>query len=166
MNFIKTLLLITVFTLGFTSVNAQTKVAHINSEELIAAMPEFKALQSKLEKLAKSYQDEVTASETELKAKYQRYDIEAANQTAETNAAREKEVQLGAQKLEQYKAAAMQDIKKQEQDGMMPIYEKAKKAIEDVAAAQGYEYVLNSNTLVVAKGKDLLADVKAKLGVL
>jgi len=165
MNVIKTLLLVAVFTLGFTAANAQTKVAHINSEELIASMPAFKALQSKLEKLAKSYNDEVTTSETELKAKYQRYDLESTNQTPETNVAREKEVQLAAQKLEQYKSIAMQELQKQEQEGMKPIYEAAKKAIEEVAAAQGYEYVLNANTLVVAKGKDLLPDVKTKLGI-
>jgi outer membrane protein len=165
MNVIKTLLLVAVFTLGFTAANAQSKVAHINSEELIASMPAFKALQSKLEKLAKSYNDEVTTSETELKAKYQRYDLEAINQTPETNAAREKEVQLAAQRIEKVKSMAMQDLQKQEQEGMKPIYEVAVKAIEEVAAAQGYEYVLNVNTLVVAKGKDLLPDVKAKLGI-
>jgi len=165
MNVIKTLLLLAVFTLGFTTITAQTKVAHINSEALVSSLPAYKALQTKLEKLGKSYQDEVTSLETTLKTKLQKYDAESASQTPETNAARQQEVQLEAQKIEQYKAAAMQDIQKQEQTGLKPILDKAQKAVEDVAAAQGYDYVLNANGLVVAKGKDLLADVKAKLGV-
>ena len=45
------------------------------------------------------------------------------------------------------------------------ITEKAKAAIEKVAAAQGFDYVLEAGGLIVAKGKDLLADVKAEMGI-
>jgi outer membrane protein len=165
MKLMKTLLLLAVFTLGFSTVNAQTKVAHINSEELVSSMPEYKALQSKLEKLGKTYQDEATSLENSLKAKFQKFDQEAASQTQETNALRQKEVELDAKKLEQFKMEAMNDIQAQEQAGMAPILEKAQKAVEDVASEQGFDYVLNVATLVVAKGKDILPDVKTKLGI-
>ena len=36
-----------------TMMNAQSKVAHINTQDLIEAMPEMKAAQSQLEKLKK-----------------------------------------------------------------------------------------------------------------
>ncbi len=165
MNAIKTLLLVTIFTLGFTQVNAQSKVAHINTDQLMAAMPETKALNAKLEKLGKTYDDEVKAKEAELQAKFKKYNAEFKTQTEETNKQRTAEVQADAKKIEQYKAEAMKDLQKQQNDGLKPIIDKAMKAIEDVAAAQGYDYVLNANTLVVAKGKDLLPDVKAKLGI-
>ncbi len=165
MNVIKTLVLITVFTLGFTTLNAQNKIAHINTEELVAAMPETKALQAKVEKLGKTYDDEVKAKEEELKAKFQKYNAEFESQTEATNADRTKEVQLEAQKIEQFKQEAMRDLQKQEQEGLKPILEKAQKAIDEVAAGQGYEYVLNISTLVVAKGKDLLPDVKTKMNI-
>ena len=48
-----------------------------------------------------------------------------------------------------------------------PISEKAKAAIEKVAAAQGFDYVIDAQAgggLIVAKGKDLLPDVKKQLG--
>jgi len=166
MNVIKTLVLITVLTFGMNTVNAQTKLAHINTEELVSAMPETKALQAKLEKLGKTYDNEVKAKESELKAKFEKYNAEFESQTEATNADRTKEVQLEAQKIEQFKQEAVKDLQKQEQEGLQPILEKAQKAIDDVAAVQGYDYVLNVSTLVVAKGKDLLADVKTKLGIL
>ena len=166
MNVIKTLVLITVLTLGLTPVQAQSKIAHINTEELVASMPETKALQAKLEKLGKTYDNEVKTKEEELKAKFQKYNAEFESQTEATNAERTKEVQLEAQKIEQFKQEAMRDLQKQEQEGLQPILEKAQKAIDEVAASQGYDYVLNVTTLVVAKGKDLLADVKAKLNIL
>jgi len=166
MNVIKTLVLITVFTLGFTSVNAQSsKLAHINTEELVASMPETKALQAKLEKLGKTYDDEVKTKEEELKAKFQKYNAEFESQTEATNADRTKEVQNEAQKIEQFKQEAMRDLQKQEQEGLKPILEKAQKAIDEVAASQGFDYVLNVSTLVVANGKDLLVDVKTKLNI-
>ncbi len=165
MNVIKTLVLITVFTLGFTTVNAQSKIAHINTEELVASMPETKALQAKLEKLGKTYDDEMKAKEEELKAKFQRYNAEFESETEETNSIRTKEVQVEAQKIEQFKQEAMKDLQKQEQEGLKPILERAQKAIDEVATAQGFEYVLNISTLVIANGKDLLSDVKVKMNI-
>ena len=50
---------------------------------------------------------------------------------------------------------------------LKPIYEKAKTAIEAVAATQGFDYVLdamNGQGVLFANGKDLLADVKKQLG--
>ena len=161
----KTIALIAILTLSFTGVKAQTKVAHINTDALIAMMPETIALKSKLEKLGKTYDDEVKAKQEQLKAKFEKYNAEFKSQTEATNAERTKEVQLESQKIEQFKAEAMRDLQKQEQEGLKPILEKAQKAIDEVAAAQGYEYVLNAAMLVVAKGKDLLPDVKAKLGI-
>ena len=50
---------------------------------------------------------------------------------------------------------------------MGPITEKAKAAIEKVAASQGIDYVIDASPgggLIVAKGKDLLPEVKKELG--
>ncbi|PID68331.1 MAG: hypothetical protein CR968_02125 [Flavobacteriia bacterium] len=165
MNTIKKVLFIAVLTLSFGMMNAQSKVAHINTEELIASMPETKALQAKLETLTKTYNQEIEKKDAELKAKFQKYNSEFESQSEEVNKTRTQEVQAEAQKIEQLKEEAYKDLQKQEQDGLKPILEKAKKAIEEVANAQGYEYVLNVSTLVIANGKDLLPDVKAKLGI-
>lgn len=165
MNTLKKVLLVAVIALGFGTVNAQSKIAHINTDELIASMPETKALQAKLETLGKSYNDEATKKETELKAKFEKYNSEFESQTELVNNQRTQEVQDDAKKIEQFKQEAYKDLQKVENEGLAPIYEKAQKAIEEVAAAQGFEYVINAQTLIVAKGKDLLPDVKAKLGI-
>lgn len=165
MNTIKKVLFIAVLTLSFGMMNAQSKVAHINTEELIASMPETKVLQSKLETLTKSYNEEIEKKETALKTKFQKYNSEFETQSESINQTRTQEVQNEAKKIEQLKEEAYKDLQKQEQEGLQPILEKAKKAIEEVAKEQGYEYVLNVTTLVVANGKNLLPDVKAKLGI-
>ena len=50
---------------------------------------------------------------------------------------------------------------------MKPITEKAKNAILKVGNSQGFDYVLDSSQgqgVIMANGKDLLADVKSELG--
>ena len=50
MKQLKTLLLAAVICIGTVSFsNAQSKVAHINTEDLISVMPEYKAAQAQLE---------------------------------------------------------------------------------------------------------------------
>ena len=62
MKKMKTILVALAIFVGATSfVNAQSKVAHINAQELIEAMPEYKAAQTSLEKVQKTYDTEIKA---------------------------------------------------------------------------------------------------------
>ncbi|NQX85406.1 MAG: OmpH family outer membrane protein [Flavobacteriaceae bacterium] len=168
MKHFKTLLLATALIIGSTSfMNAQSKVAHINTQELIAGMPAMKSAKAELEKLAKTYETDIQTMVTELQNKGKIYDAEAATKTDEENQKRMIEVQGMEQSIRQYQAQAQQDLAKKEAELMKPILAKAKIAIEKVAAAKGFDYVLDSmqgQGVLVAKGKDLTADVKIELG--
>lgn len=168
MKHLKTLLLAAALIIGSTSfMNAQSKVAHINTQELIGAMPAMKSAKAELDKLAKTYETDIQTMLTELQTKGKQYDAEASTKTDEENQKRLVEVQGMEQSIRQYQAQAQQDLAKKEADLMKPIYEKAKAAIEKVAAAKGFEYVLDSmqgQGVLVATGTDLMAAVKAELG--
>ena len=69
------------------------------------------------------------------------------------------------QSLSQYQQQAQKYLQEKEFNLLKPITEKAKAAIEKVAAAQDIEYVLEAGGLIVAKGKDLMSDVKAELKI-
>jgi len=159
------LLLVAIITLGFNTVQAQTKVAHINTDILLSLMPESKALTIELEKLGKTYEAELKAEQAKLEAKLKKYDAEAASQTDEVNQKRGAEVQQDDQNLRQASQVAREDINNKRNEKLKPILEKAKKAIEDVAKEKGFTYVLDASTLIVANGTDLLPAVKAKLGI-
>jgi outer membrane protein len=161
----KTLLLIAVITLGFNAVQAQTKVAHISTDLLLSLMPETKALNTDLEKLSKTYESELKAENDKLEAKLKKYEAEVNSQTDEVNQQRSVEVQQDRQNLYQASQIAQQDIAKKRDDKLKPILEKARKAIEDVASEQGFTYVLDASSIIVANGTDLLPAVKAKLGI-
>ena len=155
--------------MGATSfVNAQSKVAHINTSDLVEAMPEMKAAQSQLEKLQKTYDTEIKAMSKELQTKMIQYDQEADQKTEEENRKRVEEVQGMQNNIAQYRQQALQDLQKKEVDLLQPVIEKARTAIQKVARAQGFQYVLDSSQgsgVILADGKDLMADVKKDLGI-
>jgi outer membrane protein len=167
MKNLKTLLLIAVFTLGVGGVANAQKMGHIDFEKLVAEMPATKKLKLDIEKLGKTYQDEVEDMAKKLDAKMKKYTQEQNTQTKEINEIRAKEVQQENQRYEQLRQTAYQDMQQKQAEGLKPIVEKAQKAIEEVAAAKGIVYVLDASMgkgLLVKKGEDLYNAVKAKLG--
>ena len=152
--------------MAFNTVQAQ--VAHIDSEQLLMAMPETTAMEAELKKVQQTYADEYNAQATALQAKLQKYDAEAATQTDAKNEERRVEVEGLRQKIQKYAQTADQEIQKKRFDLLKPIVEKAQKAVSDVAAEKGIKYVLDSSPgkgLIVFEGEDLMDAVKAKLGI-
>ena len=148
-------------------VNAQSKVAHINVQQLLSEMPEMKAAQAELKKLQETYRADIQSSMTELQNKYTQYKNEATSKTREENEQRAVELQGFEKNIQEAEQAAMQEMQKKQQELFAPISDKAKAAIEKVAAAQGFDYVIDASpglSLIVAKGKDLLPEVKQELG--
>jgi Outer membrane protein len=148
-------------------VNAQSKIAHINVQQLLTEMPEMKAAQAELKKLQETYTADIQGSMTELQNKYNQYSNEATSKTEEENQKRAQELQGFEKNIDDARNAAMQAMQQKQQELFAPISDKAKAAIEKVAAAQGFEYVIDASpglSLIVAKGKDLLPAVKKELG--
>jgi outer membrane protein len=152
---------------AFNSVQAQA-VAHIDSEQLLMAMPETKSMEDELKKVQQTYADEYNAQATALQAKLKKYDAEAPTQTDAKNEERRVEVEGLKNKIQKYAQTADQEIQKKRFDLLKPIVEKAQKAVSDVAAEKGVKYVLDSSPgkgLIVFEGEDLMPAVKAKLGI-
>jgi|TARA_B100001173_G_C16012365_1_gene558258 outer membrane protein len=104
---------------------------------------------------------------TELQNKIKQYDAESSTKTDEENGKRLQEVQGMEQSIRQYQAQAQQDLQKKELELLKPITEKAKNAILKVGNDQGFDYVLDSSQgqgVIMANGKNLLADIKSELG--
>ncbi len=165
----RTLLIAFALTLGTSSfVNAQSKVAHIASQELVESMPAFKAAKSEIEKLNKTYDAEIRNMVLELQNTIKKYSQEAETKTDEENLKRQQEIQATEKSINDYRQNALKDLQKKEIELMKPIYEQARTSIQKVARAQGFQYVLDSTTgtgVIMADGKNLMADVKKDLGI-
>lgn len=161
----KTLLAAVVITLGMSTIAQAQKVAHINFEEIVSQMPETLKLQADLEKLGKTYGEEITNAQKALKAKIDKYTAEEISQTAAQNEARIKEVQADQGKIQQLQQVAQQELQQKEKAALDPIIKKAQDAIKAIAKTKGIVYVLDSKALIVSEGEDLAPAVKANLGI-
>ncbi|MDT0553097.1 OmpH family outer membrane protein [Urechidicola vernalis] len=161
----KTFVLIAVMTLGFNSLQAQDNVAHVNFQEIVELMPEFKAMVADVEKMGKTFEDDIKKAAEDLQAKMTKYNSEGATQTPETNAKRQDEVVKEEQALYAAQQQAQQALQNRRNELLKPIVEKLTKTIEDVAAEQNIEYVMDRTSLIVAKGTDLKPLVLTKLNI-
>jgi len=159
---------VVLFVAGTSLTNAQAKVAHINTQDLVEAMPEMKAAQGQLDKLKKTYDTQLKDMYKELETKAKQYDAEAPTKTDEENQKRVEEVTGMQQNIQAFNQQALQDLQKKEVDILQPILDKARLAIQKVARAQGIAYVFDATPgggMLLADGKDLLTDVKKELGI-
>jgi outer membrane protein len=167
MKLVRNLLLVLILFTGVNFAQAQ-KVAHIDSEKLLMAMPEAKTMENELKKLSETYAAEYKTQVTAAQAKLKKYSEEAATQTDVENAKRQKEVEDLQLRIQKYGQTADQEIQKKRFDLLKPILEKAQKAVNDVAKEKGVLYVLDSSPgkgLLVFDGEDLFVPVKTKLGL-
>lgn len=167
MKQLKTLAIAIVLFIG-TQVSAQSKVAHIDVQALMTAMPEMKVAQDQMKKIQESYDKDYKNMVTEYQTKLQKYEQESATAGDALNDTRSKEMQDMGNRIQQFQQTAQKELGQKEMDLIKPIMEKAQKAIQKVAKAKGVNYVLDATTgsgvLFAEDGIDLLADVKKELG--
>lgn len=148
---------------------AQNKFAHMNSQEVIAVMPEYTKAQSDLEAMSQKYQQEMQRTQEEFNKKYQEFLAEADSLPKNIAERRQKELQDMAQRQEQFQQEAYQSMQKAQQDAMAPIYKKLDEAIQAVGKAEGVVYIFDlARTPIPYVGTqsvDVTAKVKTQLGI-
>ena len=165
MKQLKTLFIATIlfFSASQTS-TAQTKIAHVDTNELITKMPAMIEAQKQLDALSKQYDAEFKTMADEYYAKLKKYDEEAATVTEKVNEERAKEVQDMEKRIRDYRETAQKELQQKESDLAKPLMEKIKASIAKVGKAKGFNYVIDVNSAIFADGTDLTLDVKKDLG--
>lgn len=143
------------------------KVAHVNVNDIITAMPEYTAAQTEMQTTSKQYEDEFKRMQDELQTKYEDYQKNAQTLPEAVRTRRETELQDLQTRMQQYAQTSQEELQRLEQQKMAAIQEKMQKAISEVGAAGGYTYIYNAATLlyVGTTATDITAQVKTKLGI-
>jgi outer membrane protein len=162
----KKLIVAGVMALGFLSASAQTKIGYVNTEAVMAAMPETqkasKELQEFEESLSKQYQD----LEKESNEKTAQFVKDSITYNASMKEIKRNEVIALIQRVQNYQNEAQEKMKKLQQDKLAPIQQKAMDAIKSAAKKNGYAYVLDIASILVAPpADDILSLVKKELGI-
>lgn len=152
---------------GF-SISAQ-KFAHINSQELLMAMPESDSAQLKIEQLAVNYEDQLDEMNVELQKKYDNYLKNRDKYTDLIRQTKESEIADLQDRVQQFENIATQELQSQRSRLLQPIIEKANKAIKQVADEQNIMYVFDvsqGNPIYFSdQSTNILPLVKKKLGL-
>ena len=166
----RTVLIAVIMAFGL-GLNAQDKIAYINTDEIITLMPETKAAEDLLKAQAETYQKDLATLEEE----YQNLLTELENgvKTGWSELmikAKQDELYGRQQKIVEYQQLAQQELSAKQVEVMQPIIEKLQNAVNEVAKEKGFAYVLDaspSRGVVIYKdgGTDIAPFVKAKLGI-
>ena len=166
-NTLKLVVVGLIVTIGSFTASAQ-KIAHISLDSLISLMPESKTAQQAVQEYSKQLEQQVTAMQTELQSKYETYQKESANMAPIVKDTKEKELNDLNQRITDFQQQAQQDYQRKSAELSKPVYEKAKKAIDQVAKENSYKYVLDTSTGIVIYNEpadDIIALVIKKLGI-
>ena len=145
------------------------KFGHVNSQEIIQAMPEFTKARTDIEALAKQYDADLKSMQEEIQKKAEALEKEQATLPANIKQRREQELQEMYQKYQQSAQDNQQALSKEQSEKMQAITTKVLDAIKSVGQTDGYVYIMDiaggipyiSTTL----STDVTAKVKTKLGL-
>ncbi len=154
--------------LSISAVSAQMKIGYVNSQDLLADLPEVKQAQANLKSLEQQLQKKGQGMVEALQKKYAQLQQKEqqgmlAPKEIETQAAKLKQEEL---KLGQFQQQMQEQLLKKQQELMEPVINKIKAAIAEVAKENGYTYILDNSAGMVLYGDssyDVSALVKAKL---
>ncbi|HEY0667509.1 MAG TPA: OmpH family outer membrane protein [Sphingobacteriaceae bacterium] len=158
-----------------SAANAQQKFAHINSSDLLQSMPEMKSADAAFQTFAKAKQAQLEQMDQERQKKINLY-TEKSKTLSEANkevVGKEietlvKEIQDMEKRIADTQAKAEQEVATKRQELYQPAINKAEAAVKAVAKEKGYAYVFDISQPGVVYfdgGEDMLAAVKAKLGI-
>ena len=165
MKQLKSLLIAAVLFFGASQLaQAQAKIAHVDISEIMGKMPAMLEAQKQLEKLSTTYDADYKTMVDEFQARVKKYDTEQATVSDKINEERAKEVQDMQKRIVDFRDNAQKELQKKEQDLTKPLYEKIRASIQKVGKAKGYQYVVNSDQLLLADGPNITVDVKKDLG--
>lgn len=150
------------------SVFAQ-KFAHVNSADIVQAMPEYTTAQTEIQNLAKQYEDELKKMQEELQTKAEDYQKNQATLPDAVKQRREQELQELNQRLEQYYQTSQQSLQQAQSQKMQAITQKITTVIKELGIAGGYVYVMDTSSgipfISETLSTDITSQVKAKLGI-
>ena len=152
--------------LGSTSVMAQTKLGHINTEKILRMLPERATAEKEIQKKAQELQKELEEMQVIYQKKYQELMDEYDNLSPEIKKIREEDLMDLQQRIQQRQMTAEEDLQKLQNRLMEPMLKKVEAAIKKVSEEEKFTYIFDTSVLVYFDGGiDISDKVKKELGI-
>ena len=149
--------------------NAQVKIAHVNTAEILDAMPDKAKAEKSLEKYYGELQSQLETMAKEYQTKMQDYEANQATMSNLVKQSKDKEIVDLQTRITQFQANAENEFENKRAELLKPILDKIQNAINAVGKEKGYTYMLDLATgaavYVGDNAVDATKDVKSKLGI-
>ena len=153
---------------SFVYTQTTLKLGHIDSNEILALMPETDSLQNELKNYAEYLDQQMNTMAMEYQAKITDYQDNVATMSDLIRQTKEKEITDLQARIQAFQQSADQDLSTKQAELFNPLIEKVKNAINDVGRENGYTYIMDVGAGAVVYfegGDDVLPLVKKKLGI-
>jgi outer membrane protein len=130
------------------SLNAQ-KIAIIDVNQVLNALPEYKQAQEELDKVAMKWRGEIAQQQDVIKGMYNKYQAEQVLMNDEARKKREDEImakEKEAREAQRVKFGAEGELFRKRQELVKPIQDKVYAAIEKYANEKGYDLILDKSS--------------------
>ncbi len=130
------------------SLSAQ-KIAIIDVNQVLNALPEYKQAQEELDKVAMKWRGEIAQQQDVIKGMYNKYQAEQVLMNEEARKKREDEImakEKEAREAQRVKFGAEGELFRKRQELVKPIQDKVYAAIEKYANEKGYDLILDKSS--------------------
>ena len=172
MKFKKHLLILVLALVGFVVADAQSKYAVINTKYILDKIPEYKEADKKLKVLGDQWQQEIDEKQMVLDKMYKNYEGEQFMLSEDLRKKREDELfakEKELRDLQKKRFGYEGDLFKERQKLVKPIQDKVYNAVQKMATARSYDFILDKSegiTIIFADPKlDKSDDVLKELGI-
>ena len=149
--------------------SAQIKIAHVNTNEVMNAMPEKTKAEKDLENYYNELQEQLKTMYTEYQNKLQDYQANAETMSNLVKQSKEKELVDLESRITAFQANAENEFDAKRAELLAPLLEKIQNAINAVGKEKGFTYILDVATgttvYIGTDATDVTKDVKSKLGI-
>ncbi|HEY9113684.1 MAG TPA: OmpH family outer membrane protein [Bacteroidales bacterium] len=159
-------LVVLVSSTGFSQ--APLKLGYIDSNEILAAMPETDSLQKELKKYAEYLDNQMATMAQEYQAKITNYQENMNTMSDLIRQTKEKEITDLQARIQAFQQSADGDLNTKQAKLFNPLIDKVKNAITAVGKENGYTYIFDVGTgalVFFENGDNVLPLVKKKLGI-
>ena len=146
------------------STSAQ-KLGHINSQEMMVQMTEYKAAETELERYQGELMRELEMFASLIKEDEARFQEDAPNLTPEIKESRYNELMQKGQNFQIKQGEAEQKLQEKEAMLMQTVLKRIKEGVQKVAKENGFTYVFDTSSLHFAGGEDITPLLKKELGI-
>lgn len=150
------------------------RIGYTNLELVLSYLPEAQQVEQQLRTYERKIVEQLNIKQSYLQTKIEEYtDLKQQGKlTAAQEEERRKEIMRLDEEIKRFQEESEQNYLKKKAELLQPIIDKLQKAIDELAAAEGYDYILNnSNATGVAfilhgpKEHDVTEKLLKKLGI-